>query len=138
MGRAGQTGGPSREAAVSRIVMQRQPVRRVTKAAKRRALRQQAKAWRADQPRLCPLCDKREAREEHHIIRKGMGGNLAAECDENRMLICDWCHDAIHEEKLPLKCVLAIKRLLGPWDHALLEAIAGHALPDPGNMMTET
>lgn len=69
------------------------------------------------------------ANHEHHIVCKGMGGCRRAECNANRLLICETCHLEIHAERLPLLCVLRAKAEVdGLLDRDRLESIGGQRL----------
>ena len=105
----------------------KQPVKKATLRAR---LRRSAKAWRERQPSICPICCTNQSSEEHHIIRKGMGGSLLAECDDNRILICRECHAGFHAGHIPLACVLRAKRDVSGLNVPTLERIAGRFLPD--------
>ncbi len=109
--------------------MVREFKRQIKKSTKRAKLRKEASAWREEQPRVCPICCDREAVHEHHIFRKGMGGSLKAECNANRILICEKCHAMIHAYQMPIAVVLRAKKDVGGYDHEALEDIAGHRLP---------
>jgi len=118
---------------MSRIIFQREePPKKPKKSTKRKTLRDHAnKEWRPAQPTICPVCCKEPATEEHHILEKGMGGSLACECDENRLLICKSCHDLYHRELIPLACILRAKKDVSGIDLVKLRQIAGHRfVPD--------
>lgn len=76
------------------------------------------------------MCCEDLATDEHHIVAKGMGGNLNAECDENRILICRKCHDGFHGAHIPLACILRAKKDVDGLDLEKLRKIRAIGIPD--------